>query len=232
MRNPFICAALTKQRRKSHRMCWRGEGSGFGDDTEPCQPRWAPMEGLVLLPVPPWAGMESLRAPWASLSQTPNSPSPCGSRLLLGCCKSCSGTETCGAFLRCLRMAPAPESPGTLVGTLVGGGVITETGRSTPLLGNAACLGHFEVIIANKIIHVYRGPWRVVLLSLSMWCAGSEAAAELFAAQEVQGGLSADSLVWLLPSHVLLQMKTVSVLDTHLPQIWIRLKITVCKNNT
>lgn len=122
MRNPFIGAALTKQRRKSLRMCWRGGGSGFEDDTERCEGdarrvgltwihwcscQWPLPELLLCLGTS--TGMNSGSSMCGSWAKPPNSPIPSGSRVLL--VQNCSGTETFEAFPSCLVKASPPESP-------------------------------------------------------------------------------------------------------------------------
>lgn len=89
MRNPFISAARTKQHRKSHRMCWRGGGSGFEDDIERCKgdARRVGFTWRVGAPAScqPWAAAAAQSSPGDGepgelhvllLSQTPTLPRP------------------------------------------------------------------------------------------------------------------------------------------------------------
>lgn len=149
MRNPFICAALTKQHRKSHRMCWGGGGSGFEDDIERCEGdarragfTWRVGAPARLHPLScPSAWARTPRgAPWILPVQTPKQPRPQRSRLLglqnlLGNWNSWSLPELSGD-------SPTPESPAPL-GTL---GV-----------GSRQCTG--RCYYRNRAKHLTPGNW-------------------------------------------------------------------------
>lgn len=61
-----------------------------------------------------------------------------------------------------------------------------ETGQGTRLLQGR--LRRLQAVAANKITCVYSAPWRVVCLSLLMWCTDSKARAQhLFASTEARG---------------------------------------------
>jgi len=193
--------------------CCRAGGSGFKDDTGLCKRDARPFRARVFPPVAvPWAA-SAFSAP-AARGAAPAALSSSGSSIWSLCGSWLNTAKLSRNLLLQGGVVTKPVQELKLLKPYRAGwwrphlprvlfdsrhimwkagnaweGLIIEIGQSIDFCSTQGCLCHFEVVTVNKITYVYWGPWRVIFLSLLMWCAGSKAPAQyLFAWTEVAWG--------------------------------------------